>query len=93
MNDKPIADDIPFDRSMDAPAGEMRQLSPLVRRLVAGNGGPFTFTGTCTYIVGKGNVAVIDPGPDSAEHMAVLLEALRGETTTDIVNTQTHRDA
>ena len=92
MNDKPIVDDIPFDRSMDAPAGEMRQLSPLVRRLVAGNGGPFTFTGTCTYIVGKGNVAVIDPGPDSAEHMAVLLEALRGETITDIVITHTHRD-
>jgi glyoxylase-like metal-dependent hydrolase (beta-lactamase superfamily II) len=87
-----MSDDIPFDRSFDAAAGEMRQVSPLVRRIVAPNPGPFTFTGTCTYVVGRGRVAVIDPGPQSAEHLAALRDALAGETVTHIVVTHTHRD-
>ena len=47
-------DDIPFDRTLAAKPEELQQVSPLVRRLVANNGGPFTFTGTCTYVVGRG---------------------------------------
>ncbi|MFJ5368366.1 MBL fold metallo-hydrolase, partial [Bosea sp. CER48] len=74
------------------PAGEVAKLSPLVRRVVAGNGGPMTFTGTCTYIVGRGTVAVIDPGPDDPAHVERLLAALRGETVSHIVVTHTHRD-
>jgi glyoxylase-like metal-dependent hydrolase (beta-lactamase superfamily II) len=59
---------------------------------VAGNGGPFTATGTCSYVVGHGTVAVIDPGPDDAAHVGRLLDALRGETLSHIVVTHTHRD-
>jgi glyoxylase-like metal-dependent hydrolase (beta-lactamase superfamily II) len=51
-----------------------------------------TFTGTCSYIVGRGTVAIIDPGPDDPAHVARLLEAVRGETVSDIVVTHTHRD-
>jgi glyoxylase-like metal-dependent hydrolase (beta-lactamase superfamily II) len=87
-----MADDLPLDRRMDAQAGQLVQVSPLVRRLIAGNPGPFTFTGTCTYIVGTGTVAVIDPGPDDDSHVRALAQALRGETVSHIVVTHTHRD-
>jgi hypothetical protein len=55
--------DVPFDRSFQGRPGELVRLSPLVRRMVAGNACPMTFAGTCTYVVGKGEVAVADPGP------------------------------
>jgi glyoxylase-like metal-dependent hydrolase (beta-lactamase superfamily II) len=80
-----------FDTSPVAP-GTCIRVSPGIRRIVAGNGSPFTFTGTCSYIVGNGKVAVIDPGPDIPAHRAALLEALRGETVTHIVVSHTHRD-
>lgn len=87
-----MSDEIPFDRTATEPAGELVQLSPLVRRLIAGNGGPMTFTGTCTYIVGRGRVAIIDPGPDDQGHVERLLQAVSGETVSHIVVTHTHRD-
>src|SRR6218665_3778507 len=87
-----MSDEIEFARTATAPAGAIVQLSPLVRRVIAGNGGPMTFTGTCTYIVGRGTVAIIDPGPDDAGHVARLLEAVSGETVSEIVITHTHRD-
>lgn len=83
---------IPFEQETEAPIGRTETLTPLVRRLVAPNGGPFTYRGTCSYIVGRGRVAIIDPGPDDATHVAGLLDAVRGETVTHIVVTHTHRD-
>jgi glyoxylase-like metal-dependent hydrolase (beta-lactamase superfamily II) len=59
---------------------------------VAPNGGPFTFTGTCSYIVGDGDVAIIDPGPDDEGHLARLLEAVKGERVIGVAVTHTHRD-
>jgi glyoxylase-like metal-dependent hydrolase (beta-lactamase superfamily II) len=67
-------------------------VSPLIRRIVAENPSPFTFRGTGTYVVGRGSVAVIDPGPDLAPHVQALMQALRGETVTHILVTHTHRD-
>ncbi|WP_038359454.1 MBL fold metallo-hydrolase [Bosea sp. UNC402CLCol] len=87
-----MSDDVEFDRSLTTPAGEVAELSPLVRRVIAGNGGPMTFTGTCSYIVGRGTVAIIDPGPDDPGHVARLLAAVAGETVSHIVVTHTHRD-
>ena len=74
------------------PVGQVVELEPLVRRVLAGNPGPFTFQGTQTYIVGKGEVAVIDPGPDDAEHIAALIAAVRDERVVAILCTHTHRD-
>jgi glyoxylase-like metal-dependent hydrolase (beta-lactamase superfamily II) len=87
-----MADDFTFDIRPPAQSGECMRVSPLVRRIVANNPGPITFTGTCSYIVGSGQVAIIDPGPEGAEHIEVLLDAVRGETVTHILVTHTHKD-
>jgi glyoxylase-like metal-dependent hydrolase (beta-lactamase superfamily II) len=88
----PMADDIVFDRAFDAVAGEAQAVFHGVRRLLAPNPGPFTFTGTCTYIVGEGSVAIIDPGPADPAHLAALFDAISGETVQQIIVTHTHRD-
>ena len=87
---------IPF---VSAPAfdyGRVDRVSPLIRRVIADNPGPFTFTGTGTYIVGRSEpgagVAVIDPGPPDADHLAALLGAVEGQTVSHVLVTHTHRD-
>jgi glyoxylase-like metal-dependent hydrolase (beta-lactamase superfamily II) len=87
-----MAEEIPFNRSAPAPAGVLEEISPLLRRIVAPNPGPMTFTGTCTYVVGHGAVTLVDPGPDDATHLETLLAALQGETIESILVTHTHRD-
>ncbi len=72
--------------------GRMERVAPLIRRRIAPNGGPFTATGTCTYVVGQDRVAVIDPGPDDPSHIAALLDDLGPERVEAIVVTHTHRD-
>ncbi len=80
-----------FDTAMPEP-GRLAALTPLVRRRVAGNASPFTASGTCTYVVGRGRVAVIDPGPEDAAHLDGLLAELGDERVTHILVTHTHRD-
>jgi glyoxylase-like metal-dependent hydrolase (beta-lactamase superfamily II) len=87
-----LTDELAFERDFSSPAGACARLSPLVRRVVADNPGPVTFTGTCTYVVGRGTVAVIDPGPDDPAHVEALLRAIGGETVSHILVTHTHKD-
>ena len=74
------------------PTGIPIQLEPLVVRVLAPNPSPFTYTGTQTHIVGRTDVAVIDPGPDDPAHIAALLRAIDGRPVTAIVVTHHHRD-
>ncbi len=67
-------------------------LTPMVRRVVARNPSPFTFYGTGTFIIGHGHVAIIDPGPEVAEHIDTLIDVLRNETVTHLLVTHTHLD-
>ena len=85
-------DDIPFDKSFNLEPDQVQEVAPDVRAIVADNPGPFTFKGTISYIVGHGQVAIIDPGPDDVVHVAALLDAVRDETVTHIFVTHTHRD-
>src|SRR5215469_7235073 len=85
-------DDIPFDKSFGLVPDRVEDVAPGVRAIAADNPGPFTFKGTVSYIVGRGQVAIIDPGPDDAVHIAALLHAVHGETVTHIFVTHTHRD-
>lgn len=75
-----------------APYGAAERLSPLVRRVLARNPSPFTFTGSSTYIVGAGEVAVIDPGPADPAHINAILAATAGERISAILVTHTHMD-
>jgi glyoxylase-like metal-dependent hydrolase (beta-lactamase superfamily II) len=83
---------IPFVRELDIEYGEVDRLSPLIRRVVCRNPGAFTFKGTGTYIVGEGNVAVIDAGPPDPAHVDAILKATDGETVTHQLITHTHMD-
>src|SRR5271170_650007 len=87
-----MAVEIPFRRDFAFEYGKLESVVPGIRRIVANNPGPFTFRGTGTYVVGDGEVAVIDPGPDLAEHVDALLAGLKGERVTHILVTHTHRD-
>ena len=66
---------------------------PGVRAVLAPNPSPFTYTGTWSYLLGEGEVALVDPGPDDARHLDALLAALKpGERITQILLTHSHRD-
>ena len=82
----------PFDLSHAPPVGIPEVLAPGLRVVTAPNGGPMTFTGTRSYIVGAGEVAVIDPGPDDPRHLAALAAALGGERVAAVLVTHAHRD-
>ncbi|HVM38515.1 MAG TPA: MBL fold metallo-hydrolase [Sphingomicrobium sp.] len=77
---------------MDPPYGIAEPLEPGIARLLAPNPSPFTFTGTNSFLVGTRALAVIDPGPDSDEHVEALLAAIAGRPVTAILCTHTHRD-
>tara|TARA_R110002096_G_scaffold435828_1_gene663718 strand:- start:24608 stop:25486 length:879 start_codon:yes stop_codon:yes gene_type:complete len=74
------------------PYGEIEVISPLIRRITAPNPAPYTFKGTGTYIIGHGDVAVIDPGPHIQDHIDAIMAGLNGESITHILVTHNHQD-
>ena len=76
----------------DLVPGVPSALSPLVRRIVAPNPGPFTGPGTNTYLVGIDEVAVIDPGPDDKRHIDAIVGASMKERVRWVLLTHTHPD-
>jgi len=83
---------IPFVRELEFKYGEAVRVSPRVRRLIAENPGPFTYLGTGVYIIGEGEVAVIDPGPMLEQHFEALKNALKDERITHVLVTHSHMD-
>ncbi|NHK28900.1 MBL fold metallo-hydrolase [Parvularcula flava] len=83
---------IPFVKAFDFEYGIAQQLSPLVARVICNNPGPFTFTGSGTYLVGADTLAIIDPGPENEAHLQALLSAIDERTVSHILITHTHRD-
>ena len=84
--------EIPFVHEFDFEYGRCDQLSPLIRRVICNNPGAFTFRGTGTYIIGQGELALIDPGPIDEAHLTALLAAIGEEKLTHIFITHTHAD-
>lgn len=87
-----MATEVPFDRNFEPSHGTLETVAPGLRRIVARNGGPFTFRGTNTYVLGSGTVAVVDPGPADDAHLQALLAGLAGEQVSHILVTHTHLD-
>lgn len=90
MADAPPA--LVFDTSFSPPTGQPVEVAPGVVRVTAPNAGPYTFTGTNSFIIGNERVAVLDPGPDDSAHRAALLAAIGGRPVDAILLTHTHRD-
>lgn len=72
--------------------GEAVALSERVKRITAPNGGPFTFHGTNTYLLGTHSVAIIDPGPVIESHIQAIKQAVGDRTVSHIIVTHTHAD-
>jgi glyoxylase-like metal-dependent hydrolase (beta-lactamase superfamily II) len=83
---------IPFVTLDEPHYGIAVPVSPLVRRVIAENPSKYTYLGTGTYIVGRGDVAVIDPGPLLDEHRDALRTALAGDRVRAILVTHCHSD-
>ena len=83
---------LPVDKTFEPAYGTAVEVAPGIRRIVAKNANAFTFHGTGTYVVGRGQVAVIDPGPLLDEHVDAILTALKGESISHILVTHTHSD-
>lgn len=81
-----------FDRNFEPKTGQSVSIAPGITRICAPNAGPYTFTGTNSYILGTDEIALVDPGPDDAAHLAALLDAIKGKKLQAIILTHTHRD-
>lgn len=92
MGTRMAALSIPFVRELKFAYEKAERVSPRIRRLVANNPGAFTYYGTGVYIIGEGEIAIIDPGPDNAAHVDALLKAIEGERVTHIFVTHGHMD-
>ena len=77
---------------MDAPYAKLEELEPGIARVLAHNPSAFTYYGTQTYLIGEGEVALVDPGPDLPEHLDALEQAIAGRPVAAIMCTHTHRD-
>ena len=76
----------------DPTPGHAETIAPRLRRVLAPNASAMTYRGTNTYLLGEGQVTVIDPGPDDPAHLAALLEAVAGAAVSHIVVTHSHLD-
>jgi glyoxylase-like metal-dependent hydrolase (beta-lactamase superfamily II) len=81
-----------MEQAPTLPTGLVEQCEPLVARILAPNPSPYTYTGTQTYLVGTGDLAVIDPGPADPAHIAAMVDAIGGRPVRAIMCTHTHRD-
>lgn len=81
-----------FDRDFDPQTGQAIKVAEGVVRITAPNASAYTFTGTNSFLLGGQRLALVDPGPDDAGHLAALRTAIGGRKVEAILLTHTHRD-
>lgn len=87
-----MSHELKFKTTMQFAYGEPAPVSPGIVRVVANNPSPLTFKGTNTYLIGMTELAVVDPGPRDAAHLAAILKAAAGRPIRQILVTHAHRD-
>jgi glyoxylase-like metal-dependent hydrolase (beta-lactamase superfamily II) len=90
MADTPLP--LPLNTRFEPQTGQLVEVAPGIGRITAPNSGPYTFTGTNSFLIGTDKIAVLDPGPDEPHHMAALKSAIAGRAIVAILLTHTHRD-
>lgn len=88
----PAREVLKLNTDFDPQTGTLVAVAPGIGRVTAPNGGPYTFTGTNTFLIGVRKVIVIDPGPDDSKHLAALTAAIGGRPVEAILLTHTHKD-
>jgi glyoxylase-like metal-dependent hydrolase (beta-lactamase superfamily II) len=84
---------LPINTDFAPQTGHLVTVMPGVARVTAPNAGPYTFTGTNSFLIGVGErVTVLDPGPDDERHRAALRTAIGGRQVEAILLTHTHKD-
>lgn len=81
-----------FNKTFDPQTGRAVEVAPNIVRVTAPNAGPYTFTGTNSFIVGGSKIVVVDPGPNSDAHLSALIKALHDRPVEAILLTHTHKD-
>ena len=81
-----------FDKSFDPQTGTPVPVAPGVTRVTAPNAGPYTFTGTNSFLLGRQRLFLVDPGPDDPRHAQALMAAVAGRPVDAILLTHTHKD-
>jgi len=89
-----VATDPPlvFDTDFKPKTGRPVEVAPGIVRVTAPNSGPYTFTGTNSFLVGGKTLFLIDPGPEDPSHLIALRKAIAGRKVEAILLTHTHRD-
>lgn len=87
-----IPPSLSFQRDFDPQTGRAVAVSAGVTRITAPNAGPYTFTGTNSFLLGHERLALLDPGPDDPLHLASLLDAIAGRPVEAILLSHTHTD-
>lgn len=85
-------DGLQFNVDIHPEPGRAEHLADGIVRLVAPNAGPYTFTGTNTYLIGSEPLFVLDPGPEDQQHFDAIVKAIDGRTVAAILLTHTHVD-
>lgn len=81
-----------FDTDFAPGTGSPVEVATGVLRVAAPNRGPYTFTGTNSFLLGGDPLALVDPGPDDPAHLGALLQAIGGRSVAAILLTHTHKD-
>ena len=84
--------ELTFDTNFDPRHGRLVSIAPGISRLVAPNTGPYTFTGTNTYLIGEERLVIVDPGPKLEAHAEALTEAIADRKVAAIILTHSHED-
>ncbi|SDQ82659.1 MBL fold metallo-hydrolase [Pseudovibrio sp. Tun.PSC04-5.I4] len=81
-----------FNRDFDARHGELVPITDELARVTCNNAGPLTFAGTNSFLVGRNEVIVVDPGPIDMDHLDALMRAIGTRPVKAILVSHTHVD-